>query len=121
MGGAGGRPLLRTPAPGRPFCEVARSDAADVEKALDAAHGAAKAWGKTAPADRAAILNKIADRIEANRDSLALAKVGDNAKPIRDTLAADIPLAVDHFRYFASAIRAQEGSLSQIDDDTVAY
>jgi aldehyde dehydrogenase len=110
-----------TPVTGQPFCEVARSDAADVEKALDAAHGAAKAWGKTAPAERAAILNKIADRIEANRDSLALAEVWDNGKPIRETLAADIPLSVDHFRYFASAIRAQEGSLSQIDDDTVAY
>src|SRR3984885_9662007 len=110
-----------TPVTGQPFCEVARSDAADVEKALDAAHGAARAWGKTAPAERAAILNKIADRIEANRDSLALAEVWDNGKPIRETLAADIPLSVDHFRYFASAIRAQEGSLSQIDDDTVAY
>ncbi|HXO80728.1 MAG TPA: aldehyde dehydrogenase, partial [Mycobacterium sp.] len=110
-----------TPVTGQPFCEVARSDAADIEKALDAAHGAAKAWGKTAPAERAAILNKIADRIEANRDALALAEVWDNGKPIRETLAADIPLSVDHFRYFASAIRAQEGSLSQIDDDTVAY
>src|ERR1700744_1687288 len=110
-----------TPVTGQPFCEVARSDAADVEKALDAAHGAAKAWGKTAPAERAAILNKIADRIEANRDSLALAEVWDNGKPIRETLAADIPLSVDHFRYFASAIRAQEGSLSQIDDDPVPY
>ena len=110
-----------TPVTGQPFCEVARSDAADVDKALDAAHGAAKAWGKTAPAERAAILNKIADRIDANRDSLALAEVWDNGKPIRETLAADIPLAADHFRYFAGAIRAQEGSLSQIDDDTVAY
>ena len=75
----------------------------DVDKALDAAHGAAKAWGKTAPAERAAILNKIADRIDANRDSLALAEVWDNGKPIRETLAADIPLAADHFRYFAGA------------------
>ena len=110
-----------TPVIGQPFCEVARSDADDVEKALDAAHGAAAKWGKTPPAERAAILNKIADRIEANRESLALAEVWDNGKPIREPLAADIPLAVDHFRYFASAIRAQEGSLSQIDDDTVAY
>ena len=110
-----------SPVTGQPFCEVARSDAADIEKALDAAHGAAQAWGKTAPAERAAILNKIADRIEANRDSLAVAEVWDNGKPIRETLAADIPLSDDHFRYFASAIRAQEGSLSQIDDDTVAY
>src|ERR1700683_5455693 len=110
-----------TPVTGQPFCEVARSDAADVEKALAPPHGAAKAWAKTPPAERAAILNKIADRIEANRESLALAEVWDNGKPIRETLAADIPLSVDHFRYFASAIRAQEGSLSQIDDDTVAY
>ncbi len=110
-----------TPVTGQAFCEVARSDGADVEKALDAAHGAARAWGKTAPAERAAILNKIADRIEENRDALALAEVWDNGKPIRETLAADIPNAADHFRYFASAIRAQEGSLSQIDDDTVAY
>src|SRR5271168_5293950 len=110
-----------TPVTGQPFCEVARSDAADVEKALDAAHAAAPKWGKTAPAERAAILNKIADRIEANRESLALAEAWDNGKPIREALAADIPLAADHFRYFASAIRAQEGSLSQIDQDTVAY
>lgn len=110
-----------TPVTGQTFCEVARSDEADVDKALDAAHAAAPAWGKTSPAERAAILNKIADRIEANRDSLAVAEVWDNGKPIRETLAADIPLAADHFRYFAAAIRAQEGSLSQIDDDTVAY
>ena len=77
-------------------------------------------WGKTAPAERAVILNKIADRIEANLESLALAEAWDNGKPIRETLNADLPLAVDHFRYFAGAIRAQEGSLSQIDDDTVA-
>ena len=82
---------------------------------------AAPAWGKTAPAERAAILNKIADRIDENRDALALAEVWDNGKPIREALAADIPLAADHFRYFAGAIRAQEGSLSQIDEDTVAY
>ena len=98
-----------------------RSTEADVEKALDAAHGAAPAWGKTAAAERADILNKIADRIEANLESLALAEAWDNGKPIRETLAADMPLAVDHFRYFAGAIRAQEGSLSQIDEDTVAY
>ncbi len=110
---AGGRYFENpTPITGQAFCEVARSDDADVEKALDAAHAAAPAWGKTAPAERAAILNKIADRIEANRESLALAEVWDNGKPIREALAADIPLAADHFRYFASAIRAQEGSLS---------
>src|SRR5690349_14913349 len=110
-----------TPVTGQTFCEVARSDEADIDKALDAAHAAAPGWGKTAPAERAAILNKIADRIEANLDSIALAEAWDNGKPIREALAADIPLAADHFRYFAGALRAQEGSLSQIDDDTVAY
>jgi aldehyde dehydrogenase len=110
-----------TPVTGQTFCEVARSDEGDVEKALDAAHAAAPAWGKTPPAQRAAILNQIADRIEANKDKLAVAEVWDNGKPIREALAADIPLAADHFRYFAAAIRAQEGSLSQIDEDTVAY
>ncbi len=110
-----------TPVTGQTFCEIARSDAADVDRALDAAHAAAPAWGKTPPAKRAALLNKIADRIEANRDALALAETWDNGKPIREALAADIPLAADHFRYFASAIRAQEGTLSQVDEDTVAY
>jgi aldehyde dehydrogenase len=110
-----------TPVTGQTFCEVARSDEADIEKALDAAHAAAPAWGKTAPSERAVILNKIADRIEENLQALALAEVWDNGKPIREALAADIPLAVDHFRYFAGAIRAQEGTLSQIDHDTVAY
>jgi aldehyde dehydrogenase len=110
-----------TPVTGQPFCEVPRSDEDDIEKALDAAHAAAPAWGKSTPAERAVILNKIADRIEENKDALALAEVWDNGKPIREALAADIPLAADHFRYFAGAIRAQEGSLSQIDEDTVAY
>jgi len=110
-----------TPVTGQPFCEVARSDESDVERALDAAHAAAPAWGKTSPAARAIILNKIADRIEENLESIAVAESWDNGKPVRETLNADIPLAVDHFRYFAGAIRAQEGSLSQIDDDTVAY
>jgi aldehyde dehydrogenase len=110
-----------TPVNGQVFCEVARSDDADVERALDAAHAAAPAWGKTSAADRAVILNKIADRIEENLESIAVAESWDNGKPVRETLNADIPLAVDHFRYFAGAIRAQEGSLSQIDEDTVAY
>ena len=110
-----------SPVNGQPFCEVARSTAPDIEKALDAAHAAAPAWGRTAPAERAVILNKIADVIEANLEKIALAETWDNGKPIRETLNADIPLAVDHFRYFAGVIRAQEGSLSQIDDDTVAY
>src|SRR5579875_572558 len=110
-----------TPVTGQTFCEVPRSDETDIDKALDAAHAAAPKWGKTAPAERAAILNKIAERIDANRDKLALAEAWDNGKPIREALAADIPLAVDHLRYFASGIRAQEGALSQIDEDTVAY
>ncbi|WP_431234993.1 aldehyde dehydrogenase [Mycolicibacterium psychrotolerans] len=110
-----------TPVTGEVFCEVARSTDADIEKALDAAHAAAPGWGKTSAGERAVILNKIADRIEANLESIALAESWDNGKPIRETLNADIPLAVDHFRYFAAAIRAQEGSLSQIDEDTVAY
>ncbi|MCV7215881.1 aldehyde dehydrogenase family protein [Mycobacterium crocinum] len=111
----------RTPVTGEVFCEVARSTEADIELALDAAHAAAPAWGKTSAGERALILNKIADRIEANLESIALAESWDNGKPIRETLNADIPLAVDHFRYYAGAIRAQEGSLSQIDEDTVAY
>ena len=110
-----------TPVTGETFCEVARSTEADVELALDAAHAAAPGWGKTSAAGRALVLNRIADRIEANLESIALAETWDNGKPIRETLNADIPLAVDHFRYFAAAIRAQEGALSEIDDDTVAY
>ena len=110
-----------TPITGQTFCEVARSDESDVEKALDAAHAAAPGWGKTSPADRAVVLNKIADRIEQNLEAIAVAESWDNGKPVRETLNADIPLAVDHFRYFAGALRAQEGSLSQIDEDTVAY
>ena len=110
-----------SPVTGLSFCEVARSTAADIELALDAAHAAAPGWGKTSAAARSVILNKIADRIEENLEKIALAESWDNGKPIRETLNADIPLAVDHFRYFAGAIRAQEGSLSEIDDDTVAY
>src|SRR6202795_1848482 len=110
-----------SPVTGEVFCEVARSEEPDIERALDAAHAAAPAWGKTSPAERAVILNKIADRIEENLESIAVAEAWDNGKPVRETLNADIPLAVDHFRYFAGAIRAQEGSLSQIDEDTVAY
>ncbi|WP_182359639.1 acetaldehyde dehydrogenase ExaC [Tomitella gaofuii] len=110
-----------TPVTGQAFCEVARSGAADVELALDAAHAAAPAWGKTTAAERALVLNSIADRMEANLESIAVAESWDNGKPVRETLNADIPLAIDHFRYFAGAIRAQEGSLSQIDEDTVAY
>src|SRR3954469_24646102 len=110
-----------TPVTGQPLCEVARSTAEDVEKALDAAHAAKDAWGTTSPAERANILNKIADRIEQNLDALALAETIDNGKPIRETTVAALPLCVDHFRYFAGCIRAQEGSLAEIDHDTIAY
>lgn len=110
-----------SPVTGEVFCEVARSTKEDVERAVDAAYKAKDAWGKTSPAERANILNKIADRIEENIDMLAVAETWDNGKAVRETLAADIPLAIDHFRYFAGAIRAQEGSISQIDDETVAY
>ena len=110
-----------TPITGQNFCEVARGTAEDVEKALDAAHAAAPAWGKTSVGERANILNKMADRIEANLEMIAIAESWENGKACRETLVADIPLAIDHLRYFAGAIRAQEGSLSQIDEDTVAY
>ncbi|WP_394285548.1 aldehyde dehydrogenase family protein [Corynebacterium sp.] len=110
-----------TPVTGEVFCQVGRGTAADVEKALDAAHAAAPAWGKTSPAERALILHRIADRMEENLEQIAVADTWDNGKAVRETLAADIPLAIDHFRYFAGAIRAQEGRLSQIDDDMVAY
>ena len=110
-----------TPVTGKAFCEVARGTAEDIELALDAAHKIAPSWGKTSVAERAAILNKIADRIDENLELLAVAESWDNGKPIRETLNADIPLAADHFRYFASAVRAQEGRLSQLDDDTTAY
>ena len=110
-----------SPITGRVICEVARSDAQDVEKALDAAHAAKDAWGRTSAGERARILNKIADRMEENLDLIALAETWDNGKPIRETVNADIPLAIDHFRYFAGCIRAQEGGISEIDHDTVAY
>src|SRR6187431_912726 len=110
-----------TPVTGEVFCEVARSDETDIEKALDAAHAAAPGWAKTTAAERAVILNKIADRIEENLESIAVAEAWDNGKPVRETLNADIPLAVDHFRYFAGCIRAQEGSLSEVDNNTIAY
>ncbi|HYU84039.1 MAG TPA: aldehyde dehydrogenase [Kribbellaceae bacterium] len=110
-----------TPVTGENFTEIARGTAEDVERALDAAHGAAPGWGRTSAADRAVVLNKIADRIEQNLEALAVAETWDNGKAVRETLAADMPLAVDHFRYFAGALRAQEGAISQLDDDTVAY
>jgi aldehyde dehydrogenase len=110
-----------SPVTGKTFCEVARGTAEDIEVALDAAHSAAPAWGRTSAGERANILNKIADRMEQNLELLAVAETWDNGKPVRESMAADIPLAIDHFRYFAGAIRAQEGSISQVDDDTVAY
>jgi len=111
----------KTPVTGQPLCEVARSSVEDVDMALDAAHEAAPAWGRTSTTERANILNAIADRIESNLDRLAMIETLDNGKAIRETTAADMPLAVDHFRYFAGCIRAQEGGISQIDEDTVAY
>jgi aldehyde dehydrogenase len=111
----------RTPVTGQVFCEVGRGTAEDIEAALDAAHAAAPAWGRTSPAERALVLNRIADRMEENLEMLAVAETWDNGKAVRETLNADLPLAIDHFRYFAGAIRAQEGSLSQLDENTTAY
>src|SRR5215467_6386831 len=110
-----------SPITGKPVCQIARSQAADVELALDAAHKAKDAWGKMAPAKRAEVLNKIADRMQENLSVLAAVETIDNGKPIRETSFADIPLAIDHFRYFAACIRAQEGTLGEIDHETVAY
>ena len=110
-----------SPIDGKIICQVASSKEADIEKALDAAHAAKDAWGKTSVTDRANLLLKIADKMEANLEAIAIAECYENGKPVRETLMADIPLAIDQFRYFASAIRAQEGGISQIDEDTVAY
>ncbi|MCP5271243.1 MAG: aldehyde dehydrogenase [Burkholderiaceae bacterium] len=110
-----------TPISGKVYTKAARSDADDVERALDAAHAAAPAWAATPPATRANILLKIADRIDQHLEKLAYAETVDNGKPIRETLAADVPLAADHFRYFAGCLRAQEGALSEIDGHTIAY
>jgi aldehyde dehydrogenase len=110
-----------SPVTGQKVCEIARSDKDDVEAALDAAHAAKDAWGQMSPAERAVILNRVADVMEANLGLLAAAETWDNGKPIRETTVADVPLAIDHFRYFAGAIRAQEGGISEIDHDTIAY
>ncbi len=110
-----------TPITGKVLCEIPRSNAADIDRALDAAHAARREWGKSSVASRANILNKIADRIEQNLEYLATVETWDNGKPIRETMAADMPLAVDHFRYFAGVIRAQEGGISEIDATTIAY
>jgi len=110
-----------TPSTGEPFTEVAHSGEQDIELALDAAHAAKDEWAARSPAERAAVLNKVADRIEENLEMLAVAESYDNGKPVRETLAADIPLSADHFRYFAGAVRSEEGRVSEIDDKTYAY
>ena len=110
-----------SPVDGKPFCEVAKSTADDVELALDAAHAAKVAWGETSLPERAAVLNRIADALEANLEMLAVAESWENGKPVRETLGADLPLAIDHFRYFAGATRSLEGRTTEIDKDTVAY
>ncbi|HWU32917.1 MAG TPA: aldehyde dehydrogenase family protein [Marmoricola sp.] len=110
-----------TPVTGTAFTEIARGTEEDINAALDAAHAAAPAWGRTSPAERANILNKIADRMEANLEDLAVIETWDNGKAVRETLNADMPLAIDHFRYFAGAVRAQEGGISEIDETTYAY
>ena len=110
-----------SPVTGKSVGKIARSQAVDIDAALDAAHAAKDGWGRASPAERALILSRIADRMEDNLEKLAIAETWDNGKPLRETMAADLPLAIDHFRYFAANIRSQEGTLSEIDHDTVAY
>jgi len=110
-----------SPITGQPVCEIARGTAEDIELALDAAHAAKDEWGRKSATERSNILNRVAQRMEENLDLIAMAETIDNGKPIRETTAADIPLAIDHFRYFAACVRAQEGSIGEIDEDTVAY
>jgi aldehyde dehydrogenase len=110
-----------SPVNGKPIAEFPRSTAKDIDKALDAAHAAADAWGKTSAQDRSLVLLKIADRIEQNLELLAVTETWDNGKAVRETLNADVPLAADHFRYFAGCIRAQEGSAAEINEHTAAY
>jgi aldehyde dehydrogenase len=110
-----------TPATGQPICEVAYSGAQDIELALDAAHAAKDDWGEASTTQRSKVLNAVADAIEENLEMLAVAESWENGKPVRETLAADIPLAADHFRYFADVIRGEEGRISEIDKDTIAY
>ena len=110
-----------TPVTGKPFTEIARGTVEDIDRAVDVAWRAFEGWKRTTPAERSIMLNKIADRMEAHLESIAVAETWENGKPVRETLAADIPLAIDHFRYFAGVLRAQEGSLSQLDENTVAY
>ena len=110
-----------SPVNGQAYCEVPRSTPADLRAALDAAHAAADAWGRTSAAERSNTLLRIADRLEANLETLAYVETWDNGKGIRETLNADIPLLVDHFRYFAGCLRAQEGSAAELDATTVCY
>ncbi|MCA8953173.1 MAG: aldehyde dehydrogenase [Planctomycetes bacterium] len=110
-----------SPVTGQTFCEIPRSNEAAIELALDAAHGAREKWGKTSAADRAVMLLKIADVLEQNLELFAVSETWDNGKPVRETLAADLPLAIDHFRYFAGCLRAEEGSMAELDASTVAY
>src|SRR6201994_5076504 len=110
-----------TPVTGQVLCEIPRSNASDIDRALDAAHAGKTEWGKPSPAARARILEQIAQRMEDNLEMLATVETWDNGKPIRETMAADLPLAIDHYRYFAACIRAQEGGISEIDETTVAY
>jgi len=111
----------KSPVNGQVFCEIPQSTAEDIELALDAAHKVKDSWGKTSVTARSNILLKIADRIEENLEKLAVAETWDNGKAVRETLAADVPLCVDHFRYYAGCMRAQEGSIGEIDENTVAY
>lgn len=111
----------RSPVNGQNFCQIPRSDAQDIELALDAAHAAKDAWGKTSVTERSNLLLRIADRVEQNLEYLAVAETWENGKAVRETLNADLPLFVDHFRYFAGCIRAQEGSAADIDGNTVSY
>ncbi|KKX97302.1 MULTISPECIES: acetaldehyde dehydrogenase ExaC [Microbacterium] len=110
-----------SPVNGKPFTEVGRGTSEDIDRAVEVAWQAFAGWGKTSPAERSVILNRIADRIEQHLEEIAVAETWENGKPVRETLAADIPLAVDHFRYFAGVLRAQEGGISQLDENTVAY
>ncbi len=110
-----------SPVNGKAFCKVARSTEEDINLALDAAHAARASWGSTSVAERSNILLKIADRVEQHLEELAVAETWENGKPVRETLAADLPLVVDHFRYFAGCIRAQEGSAAELDVNTASY
>ncbi len=111
-----------SPVTGKPFTKVAKSTPEDVELALDAAHAAKEKWGEILPlSERAKVLNKIADAIEANEEMLSVAESWENGKPVRETLNVDIPMAVDHFRYFAGAARMLEGTITEVDKDTLSY